>query len=135
MAATGTFERQSEKYQRRAQLCTYLAGGLAGIALFGAGDVGNGLFSDVKPFYRAVFFTLAFSTGACLGMSYSGFQWAATVLRRLADDGVFRMTDPYDAVTYPAPMRTEFTYRIGSVLLCLTGAWLLVTAWIDVAAG
>ncbi|MFG1622518.1 hypothetical protein [Kribbella sp. NPDC049227] len=122
------YSRQIAKYQRRMRLCFYFTGGLGGIALYGAGDVAAGVFND-RPFYRAVFFSLALGAGGLLGLAYGGFEWASTRLERLVEDGVVKKTDPYDRKKYPPPRVRDWIYRGGTVLTVAAGGWLLFAVW------
>jgi hypothetical protein len=124
--------RQSEKYQRRTQLCLYLTGGLGGIALFASAD--NVFLTTTHPVYGAVLLTLGLVAGAVLGMAYAGYQWEFAQMQRRIDDGLSGSA-PYDRSLYPPNPRYEQLYRAGSILVALTGAWLVASAWLSVAAG
>lgn len=128
-----TYGRQRQKYERRGQLCTYLTGGLGGVALLGAGDVANGLFLEVHPVLRAGFFTLVIVTGGLLGLAYTGFSWAKTVLDRLVEDGTVSDSATYDRTKYPPPRQADMLYRIATILVATTALWLMTTAWIGAA--
>jgi hypothetical protein len=127
-----TNRRQTEKYEGRTQLCLYLAGGLGGIALFAAAD--NVFLATTHPVFGAVLLSLGLLAGGALGMAYSGYRWELTRLRRRIEDGLDGSAE-YDRTVQPPNSQYEFLYRAGTILVAVTGAWLVLAAWLSVAIG
>jgi hypothetical protein len=67
VATTWAWRREQAQYQLRR--VAYVGGGLAGLGLYGAGDMGANIFAEVQ-WLRALFVAAALATAAVLGLAW-----------------------------------------------------------------
>jgi hypothetical protein len=124
-----TVQRGIDKCKRRKELTLYIGGGgLGGLALFGAGDLAGQFFQHVPGEVTAIFVTSALVSGLCLAFAYAGFEYEATLLERRIQDKEIAATDSLPT-TWRLPRPAEHLYKAATILVVVTGVWLLVAVW------
>lgn len=109
-----TWEWQKERAEYEARRITYLGGGLAGLGLFGAGDMGATIFSEVQ-WLRAAFVVTAFASAACLGLGWEAARRFAAMIQRDHGDHL-NLTS-----TWEMPTRSLWYMRLAWILLLISG--------------
>jgi hypothetical protein len=118
-------------FRHQAQLTAYFAGGLAGIALFGAEYMGSAAFPDGHPWTRAIFVTLGLISGAVLGIAYSKLHQNGIALQRKVDRSEGFGAQPYVNPDEKSQKRTEYIYFLGLAGVTAAGGWLALVTWMD----
>jgi hypothetical protein len=121
-----TYQRRAEKCRRGVARTGYVAAGLGGIGLFGAGDVASQVFQNAGVL-RALFFSAVLIAGAALACAYYSFEWEAVRIERSMADGVLVAGEPIPA-DWGTPV-AEHYFRVGLGLVILAGLILLAAAW------
>jgi hypothetical protein len=131
-----TFRQLANEYDRLVGLATYVGGGVGGLGLLGAGDLGNSLFGDVPTWIASLFVTSAIAAGACAALAYSGVRWAKLELDQyLADNATGEHAIDEDSLLesrsdLPAqPIRAHNCLRAAVLLVVFSGLWLIVAVW------
>jgi hypothetical protein len=124
-----TVRRSIEICERRRSLCVYIAGGLGGLGIYGAGDAASaGIFDTAPAVFLPAFLSSAVCSAAFIAWAYSGYEYHATCLKRRVDDEQLA----YSSVLTEkesTPSEAKFTYLLGTIFLGFTAIILLVSAW------
>jgi hypothetical protein len=131
-----TMERRRRHYDMRATYSLRLLAALGGLAVIGAGDLaGQNL--GVGPCshgwcavpWPATVVTFFLATGASLGWSWSSFSHAARVLEVEIGGRDNKGNEEWLAGRTHDPTGAETVYRIGTILMALSGLVLLAGFW------
>jgi hypothetical protein len=123
-----TVKRSIEICERRRTLCVYVAGGLGGLGLFGAGDAASaGVFGKAPAFFLPLFLSTAILSGALIAWAYSGYEYHGVCLQRKVEDSQLQPSDvlqPRDST----PTEARISYLLGTIFLGVVAAVILVVA-------
>jgi hypothetical protein len=111
-------QRQAEYQSKR---ITYLGAALAGLGLFGAGDMAAGIFNQT-PWLRLAFLVLALATAASLGLAWEPCQRTIAEVDRDHSHELDRQR------THNLPSAAHGWFRVASLLLFFAAAVLVAAA-------
>lgn len=119
-----------QKCERRKRLCVYVGGGLGGLGLYGATDLGGRTFEKAPSYLAPLFFSFALLAGFSLAYAFTEFDWKSVKFQRAYPGGVERQVE----VRWK-PRSAEVFYKLSYLFLFLAALTLLVAAWLVWLAG
>jgi hypothetical protein len=124
---TWAWRKEQAQYQLRR--VAYVGGGLAGLGLYGAGDMGANIFAEVQ-WLRAVFVVTAMATAALLALAW---ERSSRFIAEVERDHGEPMSEP-STRELPNDVQAKLNYAVG--LLLVTALVLVVASvWSAISRG
>ena len=106
-----TWTRRKEQAQYQLRRIAYVGGGLAGLGLYGAGDMGANIFAEVQ-WLRALFIVTAFAAAALLALAWEKCSRFIGEIER--DHG--QHMDTQSTKELPGTVQLQLTNAVGLLL-------------------